>query len=35
LGQHNREVLQGLGVDEPTLAQLARDGVISLPASAC
>lgn len=29
LGEHNRDVLQNLGVDEPTLAQLARDGVIS------
>lgn len=30
LGEHNRNVLQRLGVDEATLAQLARDGVISL-----
>ena len=29
LGEHNRDVLRSLGVDEPTLVQLARDGVIS------
>jgi len=29
LGEHNREVLRRLGVDEPTLAQLERDGVIA------
>ena len=29
LGEHNREVLRHLGVDEAMLAQLARDGVIS------
>ena len=28
LGEHTREVLRGLGVDDATLAQLARDGVI-------
>jgi crotonobetainyl-CoA:carnitine CoA-transferase CaiB-like acyl-CoA transferase len=33
LGQHNREVLRRLGIDDATLAELARDGVI-LPAPA-
>jgi formyl-CoA transferase len=28
LGEHNQEVLQGLGYDESAIAQLRRDGVI-------
>jgi crotonobetainyl-CoA:carnitine CoA-transferase CaiB-like acyl-CoA transferase len=28
LGQHTREVLSGLGIDERELQTLARDGVI-------
>lgn len=34
LGEHNREVLQRLGVDEPMLGQLAHDGVISSASAA-